>query len=98
MIRDRLVSADGDSLEQVKAGEGKILKLKQGKVAVYRDESGTVTSMSAVCPHMGCLVHWNGTDSTWDCPCHGSRFQPRGELFAGPAESPMKRIELEVNK
>ena len=93
MIRDRFASAEGDSLDALKPGEGKLLKLNREKVAAYRDASGIVTTMSPVCPHLGCFVHWNKSDSTWDCPCHGSRFQPTGELIAGPAESPLKPVK-----
>jgi glycine/D-amino acid oxidase-like deaminating enzyme/nitrite reductase/ring-hydroxylating ferredoxin subunit len=93
MIRDRLASAEGESLDTLKPGEGKILKLNREKVAAYRDTAGVVTTLTPVCPHMGCHVHWNTSESTWDCPCHGSRFQPTGELLAGPAESPLERVD-----
>lgn len=96
MIRDRLVGADGNSLEQVKPGEGKLLKLQEVKVAAYRDRSGAVTTLSPVCTHLGCLVHWNATDATWDCPCHGSRFRPTGKLVAGPAESPLEQVRVKA--
>jgi Rieske Fe-S protein len=59
------------------------------KVAVYRDGRGTAHERSAVCPHLGCIVHWNGAEKTWDCPCHGSRFEPKGEVIAGPANTPL---------
>ena len=63
------------------------------KVAVYRDEKGDVHEMSAVCPHLGCIVHWNAAEKTWDCPCHGSRFDKLGKVINGPANvdlSPFK--------
>ena len=56
---------------------------------VYRDDRGRVKKMSAVCTHMGCLVRWNQADATWDCPCHGSRFGPKGKVLGGPAETPL---------
>ena len=55
------------------------------KVAVYRDEKGELHECSAVCPHLGCIVHWNATEKTWDCPCHGSRFDKLGKVINGPA-------------
>jgi len=58
-----------------------------------RDDRGRVTKRSAVCTHMGCLVQWNDAERTWDCPCHGSRFEPDGSVIAGPAESPLKKME-----
>jgi Rieske Fe-S protein len=59
-------------------------------LAVYRDSSGVVHEMSAVCPHLGCVVHWNAVEKTWDCPCHGSRFSSDGEVVQGPAVKPLE--------
>ena len=92
LIQDRFRSPEGKSLRAVKREEGKILKLGRKKVAVYRDQRGKVKKMSAVCTHMGCLVRWNQAESTWDCPCHGSRFGPKGNVLAGPAEAPLARV------
>lgn len=76
-----------DSEEKIPAGSGAILRRGLAKLAVYRDEGGTVHSHSAVCPHLGCIVAWNSSTSTWDCPCHGSRFDPLGKVLSGPAIS-----------
>jgi glycine/D-amino acid oxidase-like deaminating enzyme/nitrite reductase/ring-hydroxylating ferredoxin subunit len=92
LIRDRFAGAEGRSLRAVKRGEGKILDLAGKRVAVYRDENGTTTVRSAICTHLGCEVGWNTAERTWDCPCHGSRFTPSGDVFAGPAESPLSEI------
>ncbi|MEX2172824.1 MAG: FAD-dependent oxidoreductase [Pirellulaceae bacterium] len=92
LIADRLSSSEGTATIDVPRGEGKILTLDGQRVACSRDDQGQVTTVSAVCPHMGCLVHWNGAERTWDCPCHGSRFHPSGEVLAGPAESPLEAI------
>jgi Rieske Fe-S protein len=73
----------------VKRGEGKIVLLGGGKVAAYRNDKGKLSVKSAVCTHMGCIVRWNDVEKTWDCPCHGSRFQATGEVMAGPAETPL---------
>jgi glycine/D-amino acid oxidase-like deaminating enzyme/nitrite reductase/ring-hydroxylating ferredoxin subunit len=93
LVRDRLAPAEGDSPRSVKRGEGKILKIDGNRVACYRDEEGRVSQVSAVCTHMGCLVRWNNAEHTWDCPCHGSRFHPTGEVLAGPAESPLEPVD-----
>jgi len=61
----------------------------QKKVAAYRDSHGALTLRSAVCTHMGCVVGWNDAEGTWDCPCHGSRYTPQGDVISGPAESPL---------
>ncbi len=84
-----LSKPEGESVAAVKSGEGKILKLNGKRVAVSRDEEGKVTKRSAVCTHMGCIVRWNQAESTWDCPCHGSRFRPKGDVISGPAETPL---------
>jgi glycine/D-amino acid oxidase-like deaminating enzyme/nitrite reductase/ring-hydroxylating ferredoxin subunit len=94
LVRDRLKSAAGDSLADLKPGEGKLLKLGSDKVAAYRDAKGAAVTLSPVCTHMGCLVHWNKSDSTWDCPCHGSRFKPTGEVLAGPAQSSLEKVQV----
>lgn len=79
--------------EAVGPGEGKILKIDGHNVAAYRDEQGTVHAVSAVCSHMGCIVGWNGTDRTWDCPCHGSRFELDGSVMHGPAVTPLAKAD-----
>jgi len=76
----------------VKRGEGKILALDGQQVAAYRDEKGATILRSAICTHMGCIVSWNDAERTWDCPCHGSRFKPNGQVLAGPAESPLAEV------
>jgi Rieske Fe-S protein len=75
----------------LKRNEGKILKLDGKKVAAYCDADGQVTQLSAVCTHLGCIVHWNEAETSWDCPCHGSRFDVTGKVLAGPAETPLQR-------
>jgi glycine/D-amino acid oxidase-like deaminating enzyme/nitrite reductase/ring-hydroxylating ferredoxin subunit len=91
LIRDRIRAAEGTSITQVKPGEGKILKIDGERLAVYRDPSGEVVKLSPVCTHLGCIINWNDAESTWDCPCHGSRFHPTGEVMGGPAETPLER-------
>lgn len=92
-LRDRLAKAEDDSTENIARGEGKIVKLDGKKVAAYRDERGKLTLLSPVCTHLKCIVKWNDADKTWDCPCHGSRFKATGEVFSGPAESPLEECE-----
>jgi glycine/D-amino acid oxidase-like deaminating enzyme/nitrite reductase/ring-hydroxylating ferredoxin subunit len=75
------------SMDDVQPGSGAVVQLNGGKRAVYRNEKGKQIVLSAICPHMGCVVAWNSAERTWDCPCHGSRFNANGELIAGPAES-----------
>ena len=93
MIRDRFAGAAARSLRAVPRGHGAIVEWNGQKVAAYRAPDGAVTLRSPVCTHMGCLVGWNGAERTWDCPCHGSRFRPTGEVFAGPAETPLSEVK-----
>jgi nucleotide-binding universal stress UspA family protein/nitrite reductase/ring-hydroxylating ferredoxin subunit len=82
------------SLTEIEPGEGGIVETGDQKVAVYRDRKGNVTTLSAKCTHMGCTVKWNAAARTWDCPCHGSRYAPTGEVVNGPAERPLQPTEL----
>src|SRR4051812_13656144 len=77
------------SFDELAPGDAAILKIDGDNIAAYRDEAGTLHAVSAVCTHMGCIVGWNATDRTWDCPCHGSRFELSGEVIHGPATAPL---------
>jgi glycine/D-amino acid oxidase-like deaminating enzyme/nitrite reductase/ring-hydroxylating ferredoxin subunit len=77
------------SFDELSPGEAAILKIDGETVATFRDEAGRVHAVSAACSHMGCLVGWNETDRTWDCPCHGSRFGLDGAVIHGPAVMPL---------
>ena len=82
-----------DSDDEFAAGEGAVIRDGLTKLAVYRDETGTTHKMSAICPHLGCVVKWNTTEKSWDCPCHGSRYDRFGKVFQGPANSDLARAE-----
>jgi glycine/D-amino acid oxidase-like deaminating enzyme/Rieske Fe-S protein len=84
-VADRLARPDGHALSEVAPGEGKILEVSGQKVAVYREEGGACHAVSPVCTHLGCHVHWNNAERSWDCPCHGARFSPTGKVLNGPA-------------
>ncbi len=82
--------------EELKPGEGTLVKQGLHEVAVYCDEALQIHSFSAICPHLGGVVHWNSAEKTWDCPCHGSRFACTGEVLNGPATTPLRLTELPV--
>lgn len=90
-IKDYLRS---DDLKDLKEGEGKVVSYEGNKYAVSKDKEGAVTAVNAICSHMGCIVHWNGDEKTWDCPCHGSRFASTGQLLEGPAVNGLERYDL----
>ena len=94
MIKDRLMGTDKEGVESVKLGDGAIANVNGNQVAVYRDQRGNVTVLNPTCTHMGCVVHWNQTEKTWDCPCHGSRFKPTGEVLNGPAEVRLEKLTI----
>ncbi|MBN8228655.1 FAD-dependent oxidoreductase [Corallococcus macrosporus] len=95
-VADRLSKPDGHQLADVAPGEGKILEVDGRKVAVYREEDGTPHAVSPVCTHLGCHVHWNNAERTWDCPCHGGRFSPTGRVLNGPAVKDLSSVKLPV--
>jgi glycine/D-amino acid oxidase-like deaminating enzyme/nitrite reductase/ring-hydroxylating ferredoxin subunit len=95
---DYLTGSDVDSLREIKRGEGAVVQRGTSKLAMYRDERGTVHECSAVCPHLGCIVAWNSTEKSWDCPCHGSRFDPYGMVLNGPASTPLAPVEKEADE
>jgi glycine/D-amino acid oxidase-like deaminating enzyme/nitrite reductase/ring-hydroxylating ferredoxin subunit len=93
-VGDRLKGADAPDLAHVRPGEGKLVRRGGETLAVYRDEAGGLRACSAVCTHLGCIVQWNNAERSWDCPCHGSRFEPDGEVINGPALRGLARKEL----
>jgi len=87
-----LTSGDVASADEIMPGSGAVLRHGLSKVATYRDPEGQLHECSAICPHLGCVVHWNTLETSWDCPCHGSRFDALGRLLMGPANSDLAGI------
>jgi glycine/D-amino acid oxidase-like deaminating enzyme/nitrite reductase/ring-hydroxylating ferredoxin subunit len=81
------------SADEIPAGSGAVVRHGPRLLAVYRDPAGTVHERSAVCPHLGGVVTWNDAEKTWDCPCHGSRFDATGRVIAGPARTDLELPE-----
>jgi glycine/D-amino acid oxidase-like deaminating enzyme/nitrite reductase/ring-hydroxylating ferredoxin subunit len=92
MVKDRIARPEADSVRALEPGDGMIIGSRGKKIAAFRDRTGKLYKLSPVCPHLGCLVRWNSAESTWDCPCHGSRFKSTGEVIAGPAEEGLAPI------
>lgn len=91
--KDLIFGADVDSETEIKAGSGAVVSRGLHKVAVYRDTEGVTHERSAVCRHLGCIVNWNTLENTWDCPCHGSRYDALGHVIQGPANSDLPPVE-----
>ena len=86
------------SLNDLKPGQGAIVRQGTAKIAAYRDESGTLYARSAACTHVGCHLHWNSFETCWDCPCHGSHFAVDGSVLNAPAVSPLAEIDIKSDK
>lgn len=84
---DYVTAGHIESEAELRPVEGAIMREGIAKIAVYRDAAGNVHKLSAICPHLGCVVAWNSTEETWDCPCHGSRFSAEGHVYQGPANA-----------
>ncbi|APW98711.1 (2Fe-2S)-binding protein [Halobiforma lacisalsi AJ5] len=82
---ESLLASLRTDLEDLSPGEASVVRRAGRPMGVYRDDGGTVHAVSAICPHMDCLVRWNDAERTWDCPCHGSRFTHEGDVLSGPA-------------
>jgi glycine/D-amino acid oxidase-like deaminating enzyme/nitrite reductase/ring-hydroxylating ferredoxin subunit len=91
LVGDRLKPAEAPSAEAVPRGEARVVRDGLGKVGVYRGADGEVHGVSLRCTHLGCLLSFNAAEATWDCPCHGSRFDVDGAVLQGPAVAPLER-------
>lgn len=96
--RDWVTPGALSSAEELAPGQGGILREGLSKLAVSRSADGSLCVLSAVCPHLKCIVRWNSTEQTWDCPCHGSRFRADGTVFQGPANSGLPAAEWSGSK
>ncbi|MFC0625564.1 FAD-dependent oxidoreductase [Kribbella deserti] len=77
-------------VDHLEVGQGGLLEVDGSTVGAYRDHEGGLHTVSPICSHMGCALSWNTADTSWDCACHGSRFDPDGKVLDGPATKPLK--------
>jgi glycine/D-amino acid oxidase-like deaminating enzyme/nitrite reductase/ring-hydroxylating ferredoxin subunit len=94
-VGDRITKPGRRPIEQLKPGEGDIVRLHGEAVAGHRDDGGVLHAVSPTCTHLGCRVNWNSAERSWDCPCHGSRFDPDGDVLQGPAVHRLERKPLD---
>ncbi|NJK39490.1 MAG: FAD-dependent oxidoreductase [Oscillatoriales cyanobacterium RM2_1_1] len=90
-VGDRLKGIT-ESADQIGMGEGKVIMAKGKQIAASRDDQGVLHQVSAVCSHLGCIVAWNNAEKSWDCPCHGARFAPQGQVLHAPATQNLEPI------
>jgi glycine/D-amino acid oxidase-like deaminating enzyme/nitrite reductase/ring-hydroxylating ferredoxin subunit len=88
-VGDRLPNRPLPRIEDLEPGEGAIARHDGKQVAAFRNPDGTVDALSPTCTHLGCYVRWNPAEKSWDCPCHGSRFDTTGDVIVGPATRPL---------
>ncbi len=89
---DVVLAGDIESVDEIKPDSGAVISRGLSKVAAYRDAGGQVHEFSAVCRHLGCIVNWNSLEKSWDCPCHGSRYDALGHVTQGPANADLEPV------
>jgi glycine/D-amino acid oxidase-like deaminating enzyme/nitrite reductase/ring-hydroxylating ferredoxin subunit len=94
LVAGHVKPVSDEPLEQLPIGEGRIVKSDGKKLAVYRDQDGALHAVSAICTHQGCQVAFNPMECSWDCPCHGSRFDIDGGVLDGPAKRPLEKHDV----
>lgn len=93
-VASRFTGHKVDFIKRVRKGTGKIVEFEDRKLAVYHDEEGALHVLSPVCTHAHCIVNWNSEEKTWDCPCHGARYDIDGNVLNGPATENLRKIEF----
>lgn len=92
-VADRLTVTETDSLKRIRPGVGKVVEFEGEKLAVYRDDTGEFHILSPVCTHAACIVSWNPEEISWDCPCHGARYDIEGNVLTGPAVKGLSKMQ-----
>lgn len=82
-------------ISDLQNNEGKVIEVNGKRIGIVKID-GKLKGLSLICKHRGCEVEWNGSDKTWDCPCHGSRYELDGSLKRGPAESDLDSIVIKA--
>ena len=93
-VRDRFAIEDIDSFAQVPAGTGEVVEYEGEKLAVYKNDEGRVHALNPVCTHAGCIVQWNNSEKSWDCPCHGARYNIEGQVLTVPARRDLEKVQV----
>ncbi|MDQ0593874.1 Rieske Fe-S protein [Chryseobacterium ginsenosidimutans] len=94
-VKDKIFSEKIASLNELKEGEAKVIQYEGESYAVYKEARGKLHILKSTCPHTKCEVRWNSAEISWDCPCHGSRFNVNGKLLTAPAVNNLQRITPE---
>ncbi|WP_035333102.1 FAD-dependent oxidoreductase [Dyadobacter crusticola] len=93
-VADRIGIDKIDSVAQLAIDSGDIVEYDGQKLAIYKDSKGQVHALDPVCTHTGCIVKWNGSEKSWDCPCHGGRFNAHGQVLTGPTRLDLEQVPI----
>ena len=85
-LAKRFFHLPGDTINMIEPGHAAVVETPEGRAGVYKSEDNQIYQVDVVCPHLGCRLAWNQDERSWDCPCHGSRFDYKGNLLDGPAQ------------
>ncbi len=97
-VASRMPAHEVDFLKRIKKDTGNIVEYNGKKMAVYRDKQGNIHALDPVCTHASCIVKWNADEKSWDCPCHGARYDINGEVLNGPADINLKKITFDTDE
>lgn len=98
LVKDYLSGGQAEKLATLAPGDSAIVEAEGEAVAAWRSPAGELFAVSSTCTHLGCKVHWNSVETSWDCPCHGSRFRPDGTVIEGPALAPLARRQVPLRQ
>ena len=93
-VAKRIAKEKLTDLAELSAGEARVVTYEGESIALYKDETGAIHAVNPVCTHAKCIVAWNRAEKSWDCPCHGARYSPEGEVLTGPASKGLEKVEL----
>ena len=94
-VADRIGVDDISSLKELQNDSGAVVDFNDQKLALYKDKQGKVHALNPVCTHAKCIVDWNNSEKSWDCPCHGARFDCDGNVLTGPARANLEKVDIE---
>ena len=94
LVLNKFKVPEGD-LKKIQNDTGMVVEIDDQKVGIYKNPSGKLFAVKPICTHLGCLLSWNNIDKTWDCPCHGSRFDYKGKNLYNPAIKNLEPFEIE---
>lgn len=97
LVKDKVARLGSPAASELGRGEAGIVEIGSSTAAAYRDPAGELHALRPSCTHLGCDVRWNSAETSWDCPCHGSRFDIDGSVLNGPATRPLGRMDTRTS-